>query len=82
MEYYGALHYQCSFWKIIRHLTLILTYFCLVTLETAAMQLWEVWREEMMKPRRDQEQYGLDLLMRFAARVSWAVNYGRNLIFS
>ena len=27
MEYYGALHYQSSFWKIIRDLTWILTHF-------------------------------------------------------
>ena len=55
MEYYGALHYQCSFRKIIRHLTLILTYFCLVTLKLQPGN-WEVRREEMMmRQRRDQE---------------------------
>ena len=82
MEYYGALHYQSSFWKIIRHLTLILTYFCLVTLETAAMQLRSPARgdddETKKRPRTSSA-----LAMRFASRVPQAIHYGRNFqIFS
>ena len=75
MEYYGALHYQSSFWKIIRHLTLILTYFCLVTLETAAMQLRCPARGDDETKKRPRTSSAL--AMRFASRVPQAIHYGR-----
>ena len=76
MEYYGALHYQCSFWKILRHLTLILTYYCLVTLEIAAKQLRSPARGDDETKKRPRTSFGL--AMRFASRVPQAIHYGRN----
>ena len=61
--------------------TLILTYYCLVTLEIAALQLRSPaggYDETKKRPRTSSA-----LAMRFASRVPQAIHYGRNFhIFS
>ena len=65
-------------------MTLILTYFCLVTLETAAMQLSPARGDDETKKR---PRTSSALAMRFASRVPQArpqaIHYGRSFqIFS